>query len=407
MTGIEASALRAEFEDELLENIVPFWEKHSLDRESGGYVTCLDRDGTVFDTDKFMWMQGREIWCFSKLCRTFGPRPEWLEAARLGADFIRKFGQAADGDYYFSVDRAGKPLVQPYNIFSDCFCAAGLAEYGRASGDAAGEDWATASAISTWRRFQARKSNPKGMWTKQIAENRPQRAMAISMTQLWLSEVYEGLIPAVELEPIVAESARNILTLHLDEGRRAVFERVFADGSRPQGMDGRLLSPGHALETLFLLLNATSRLGRLSEAEVSRFLPAGWTMARVCEAMLWTIGRGWDEKYGGIYYYRDYENRPLDKLESDMKLWWVHVEALCAFLLAYRITGDARYEAWFRRIKDWTWEHFRDPEFGEWYGYLDRRGEPALSLKGGKWKGMFHIPRALMYLADICGQLGD
>jgi len=401
MTKAEASALRAEFEGELLGNIVPFWEKFSLDREAGGYVTCLDRDGTVFDTDKFLWMQGREIWCFSKLCQTFGPRPEWLEAARLGADFIAKYGRAEGGDYYFSLDRAGKPLVQPYNIFSDCFCAAGLAEYGRASG----ETWATASALETWRRFQERRSNPKGKWTKQIAENRPQRAMAISMTQLWLSEVFEGLVPAVELKPLVAESARNILTLHLDEGRRAVFERVFADGTRPQGMDGRLLSPGHALETLFLLLNAVSGLGCLSEAEASRLLPEGWTMARICEAMLWTIERGWDEKYGGIYYYRDYEGRPLDKLESDMKLWWVHVEALSAFLLAYRITGDGRYEAWFRRIKDWTWEHFRDPEFSEWYGYLDRRGDPALTLKGGKWKGMFHIPRALMYLADICGQL--
>jgi len=401
MTKTEASSLRAEFENELLGSIVPFWEKYSLDRESGGYVSCLDRDGTVFDTDKFMWMQGREIWCFSHLYRTIGQKPGWLEAACHGADFIKEYGRAENGDYYFSLDRAGKPLVQPYNIFSDCFCAAGLAEFGKISG----EDWAADEALRLWRRIQERKFDPKGKWTKQIGKNRPQRAMAISMTQLWLSEVYEDLVPSAELAPLVTESARDILTLHLDEGRRAVFERAFADGSRPQGMDGRLLSPGHALETLFLLLNAISRLGRLPEAEASRLLPEGWTMARICEAMLWTIERGWDEKYGGIYYYRDYEDLPLDKLESDMKLWWVHAEAMSAFLLAYRITGDERYEAWFCRIKAWTWDHFRDPDYGEWYGYLDRRGEPALSLKGGKWKGMFHIPRALMYLADICGQL--
>ncbi|MCX7027230.1 MAG: AGE family epimerase/isomerase [Spirochaetes bacterium] len=401
MTKAEALTFQAEFEAELHENIVPFWEKFSLDAEYGGYINCLDRDGTIFDTDKFMWMQGREIWCFSHLYRTIAPRPGWLESARLGADFIRKFGRSENGDYYFSLDRAGKPLVQPYNIFSDCFCAAGLAEYGRVSGEA----WAAEEALRLWRRIQDRKSNPKGMWTKQIGENRPQRAMAISMTQLWLSEVYEGLVPEAELEPLVAESARDILTLHMDLERHAVFERVFADGSQPQGMDGRLLSPGHALETLFLLLNAVSRLGVRGESEATRFLPEGWTMARVCEAMLWTIERGWDEEHGGIYYYRDYENRPLDKLESDMKLWWVHVEAMSAFLLAHRITGKPEYEAWFRRIKDWTWGHFRDPEYGEWYGYLDRRGEPALSLKGGKWKGMFHIPRALMYCADIFGQL--
>lgn len=453
MTKSEAAALAAEFKAELLENVVPFWERHSLDREAGGYLSCLDRDGTVFDADKFAWMQGRELWCFSKLYNEVERRPEWLEAARLGADFLRKFGRAENGDYYFSLDRAGRPLVQPYNIFSDCFCAAGFAEYsaaedsvtghnaaGRAEGGSAvvgGGDseagkWASAEALRLFRRIQERKANPKGIWTKQIAVNRPERAMAMSMTHLWFSEVFSRLLPRAELEAMASESARNVLSLHLDRGKRALFERVFADGSRPQGMDGRLLSPGHALETLFLLLNAVVRLGSgfaggadgaaagppkagfgpagapLAFAPgggAARLLPAGWTIEMVCEAMLWTIDRGWDEKFGGIYYYRDYEGRPLDKLESDMKLWWVHVEAISAFLLAYRLTGKPEYEAWFHRVKDWTWSHFRDPEYGEWFGYLDRRGEPALSLKGGKWKGMFHLPRALLYWIELCGDL--
>ncbi len=424
MTSTEAAALAAEFRSELLENVVPFWEKHSLDGECGGYFSCLDRDGSLFDTDKFAWMQGRELWCFSKLYDEVEARPEWLEAARLGADFLRDHGRAENGDYYFSLDRAGRPLVQPYNIFSDCFCAAGFAEYSRAETDRPAADRARAEAARLFSRIQERKANPKGPWTKQIAANRPQRAMAMSMTQLWFAEVFMDILPAADLEAMAAASARNVLTFHLDEEKKALFERVLSDGSRPQGMDGRLLSPGHALETLFLLLNAVCRLKGypawsavggvartspgtaapgLSAAE--RLLPEGWGFARVCEAMIWSAERGWDEKYGGLYYYRDYEGRPLDKLESDMKLWWVNVEAISAFLLAYRLTGDPRHEAWFRRIKDWTWERFRDPEYGEWFGYLDRSGEPALSLKGGKWKGMFHLPRALLYWIDICGQM--
>jgi mannose/cellobiose epimerase-like protein (N-acyl-D-glucosamine 2-epimerase family) len=55
-----------------------------------------------------------------------------------------------------------------------------------------------------------------------------------------------------------------------------------------------------------------------------------------------------------------------------------------------------------KTIKNWTWSHFRDAEYGEWFGYLHRDGSPALSLKGGKWKGMFHIPRALIECAGMC-----
>ena len=122
--------------------------------------------------------------------------------------------------------------------------------------------------------------------------------------------------------------------------------------------------------------------------------------------MLWTIERGWDTEFGGIYYYRDFEGRPTEKLEADMKLWWVHAEALCAFLLAHRMTGQSVFWDWFERIWAWTKEHFPDPRYGEWFGYLDVRGKPALSLKGGKWKGMFHIPRALVVCSDLLAEYG-
>ncbi len=43
----------------------------------------------------------------------------------------------------------------------------------------------------------------------------------------------------------------------------------------------------------------------------------------------------------------------------------------------------------------YTWNHFKDPEYPEWWGYLNRQGEVLLDLKGGKWKGCFHVPRGL------------
>src|SRR5690606_22690730 len=111
------------YKKELLENVMPFWEKHSIDKEYGGFFSCLDRDGTIFDTDKFMWLQGRQIWTASMLYDQVEQREAWKEMAEQGAAFMLKNGRNEDGDWFFALNRTGQPLVQPYNIFSDCFAS--------------------------------------------------------------------------------------------------------------------------------------------------------------------------------------------------------------------------------------------------------------------------------------------
>lgn len=378
---------RLKYQKNLMESVVPFWEEHSEDEVLGGYFSCLDRDGKVFDTDKFVWMQGRELWTLSRLYNRYGndaKRDRWLELARSGAKFLRAHGQAAGGDWYFALDRQGRPLVEPYNIFSDYFITAGLGEYYRASG----EEWAKDLACATFTRIRERKERPKGVWTKQIGMNRPLMAMGIPMMDAWMARELRGIVPAAELAGLGSKAEKQVLDLHVDRERKAVFERVLPDGTHPDCMDGRLLNPGHALEVLWFLMVLADERGDRSRIE------------EIAELMLWTADRGWDEKYGGFLYYVDYEGLPTEKLEADMKLWWVHAEALCAFLLAYKLTGRKEHETWFRRVDEYTFSHFPDPDFGEWFGYLNRQGEPALQLKGGKWKGFFHIPRALMTCID-------
>ncbi|MBR2049286.1 MAG: AGE family epimerase/isomerase, partial [Rikenellaceae bacterium] len=104
-------ALIQQYHDELHNRVLPFWLEHSQDKEFGGYFTCLDRDGSVFDTDKFMWLQGREVWLFSMMCNKEGVRPEWLECARQGAEFMLRYGHDGDYNWYFALTRDGKPLV--------------------------------------------------------------------------------------------------------------------------------------------------------------------------------------------------------------------------------------------------------------------------------------------------------
>ena len=148
------------YKKELLENVLPFWQKYSIDSECGGYYTCLGREGSVFDTDKFVWLQGREVWTFSMLYNRFDNRDEWLDIARHGAEFLRNHGMDDQGNWYFSLNRSGEPLVQPYNIFSDCFAALAFSQYAQASGD----DSARQLAHDTYNNILRRKGNPKGQY---------------------------------------------------------------------------------------------------------------------------------------------------------------------------------------------------------------------------------------------------
>ena len=128
-------ALREFYRRTLLEDVVPFWLRHSLDHEFGGYLHFLDRDGSVFGTDKAMWIQCRETWLFSKLYNTLEPREDWLEASKLGYDFIMEHGFDSDGRMFFSVTREGKPLRKRRYLFTECFGVMACAEYFKAAGD--------------------------------------------------------------------------------------------------------------------------------------------------------------------------------------------------------------------------------------------------------------------------------
>lgn len=388
----EVSAYRRIYRNELFDSVIPFWLNHSIDREHGGYFSCLERNGTVFDTDKFAWMQGREIWMFAKLCSAYGTRPEWLAAAKAGVDFMRQHGRAPNGDFYFALDRRGNPLTAPYNIFSDCFMCVALAEYARVSGDSQ----AAQEAQDIYHRIQQRKDNPKGIWTKAIAGTRSMGAMGFPMIQMMMARELRGLIDEETILRIVRENLALFFDRHVDRERKCVFERVPMGGGRNfDNMEGRLLNPGHALEILWFVMDIAHTM--LNDQAMVEDL---------ADIMLWCIERGWDKQYGGIFYYQDYLGYPTEKLESTMKLWWVHNEAIIAMLLATRLTGSALHEDWFKRLHAYSFEHFSDRAGGgEWYGYLDRRGEPVFGLKGGKWKGFFHLPRMLMVCEQLLAQM--
>jgi N-acylglucosamine 2-epimerase len=375
----------------LLEDVIPFWQRHSLDREQGGYFTCLERDGRVYDTDKFVWLQGRQVWAYAMLYNRVEARPEWLESARLGADFLRQHGQATDGAWYFALTREGRPLVQPYNIFSDCFAAMAFGQYALAAQD----DSAARLAQATYRQILRRQANPKGNYNKLVPGTRPLKNFALPMILCNLTLELEHLLEAEEIEQTVQACVSAVMGDFIDPQSGLVIENIAPDGGLVDSYEGRLLNPGHAIEAMWFIMDLAQRRGDRAMIE------------RAVDVMLRTVEYGWDEQYGGIFYFLDRLGKPPQQLEWDQKLWWVHVETLVALALGFELTGRQACWDWYERVHAYTWERFPDPQYGEWYGYLNRRGEVLLPLKGGKWKGCFHVPRGLLRCWQIFDRLAE
>ncbi len=379
--------LANKYKTELLDSVLPFWLNNSIDKEYGGYFSCLDRDGSVYDTDKFIWLQGREVWLFSMLCNKLGKKQEWLDAAIQGAEFLKKYGHDGNYDFYFSLTREGKPLVEPYNIFSNTFACMAFAQLAKATGS---EEYAEI-ARRIFKRILARRGNPKGKWCKAVPGTRPMKDFALPMIICNMAlEVEEIINDPQLLESTIDDCLHEILDVFYQPDLGCMVENVSAiDNSRLDCYEGREINPGHDLEAIWFMLNLGIR--RNDKALIDRCVNISLSI----------IEKGWDKEYDGIFYFLDSKGAPQQKLEWDQKLWWVHVESAIAMIKGYQLTGNKKCLEWFGKLDEYMWSRFKDPLHPEWFGYLNRRGEMLLPLKGGKWKGCFHVPRGLYEIWQI------
>ncbi len=378
-----------QYERTLRENVIPFWERYSIDPQFGGYFNCLDRDGTVFDTEKFMWLQWRNVWMFSELYSTFEQRDDWLHIAQGGYDFLIAHGKDAQGRYYFSLARDGTPATAPYSIFSDCFATMGAAAYYRATQDQRARE----EALHSFAVYQSRKNFPKQQWEKSLPGRNAMQTLGYYMMEINLSVVLEDCLGDTSYRSLMRQSIDFVFNTFWNEKMGILFENRPVEGEFDlASMAGRHLNPGHAIEAMWMIMLAAERVGH----------PAA--VQKAADVLIKMLDYGWDKEFGGIFYFMDAMGRPHLELQWDMKLWWVHCEALIATAMAFRLTRRSEFRGWFEKIHEWTWSHFPDSQYGEWFGYLNRRGEVTHTLKGGKWKTFFHLPRALLlcskYLAD-------
>ncbi len=381
--------LAAQYREELFGSVLPFWMEKSPDTECGGYFTCLDRYGNVYDTDKFVWLQGREVWMFSMLYNKVEKNPEWLECAIKGAEFLKKYGHDGNDNWYFSLTRDGQPLVEPYNIFSYTFAAMAFGQLSIATGNKEYAD----IAKKTFDIVLSRADNPKAKWNKAHPGTRDLKNFALPMIMCNLALEIEPLLDPEYLNSTIETCLHEVLDVFYRPELGIVVENVTADNQLSDTFDGRHLNPGHAIEAMWFCMDLGVRLGRRDVID------------KAVDITLTMLKYGWDEQYGGIFYFMDRKGCPPLELEWDQKLWWVHMETLISLLKGYKLTKRPECLEWFEKVHDYAWSHFKDTEAPEWFGYLNRRGEVLLPLKGGKWKGCFHIPRGLFQCWQVLESL--
>ena len=377
------------FRERLVNDTIPFWTSHAVDRTHGGFTTQLDRRGNLLSTDKPMWVQGRFTWTLARLYNALERREEWLALAKHGIDFISRYGFDADGRVFFAVTREGKPLRKRRYLFAEVFAVLAFAEYARASGDP--QSLARARQIlALIQTLSARQWPEAGALEPKVNPSvRPMRGHSMAMILINTLQVLReaDTVSAPDAyDSLIDAQIEEVFRCFVKPDMKLLLETVGPNGEYlGDTPEGRCVNPGHALETAWFILTEARRRG--DSALTARILPV----------LDWSLEAGWDTRYGGILYFVDAEGKQPVQYEWDMKLWWVHNEALYAVLLAHIMTGEKKYELWFEKIHAWSLAHFPDTRYGEWYGYLHRDGSVSHDLKGNMWKGPFHLPRQQLF----------
>jgi N-acylglucosamine 2-epimerase len=376
------------YREELIERVIPFWMNHSLDQEHGGYFTCLTREGAVYDSRKYVWLQGRAVWMLSKLYNEVERRPNesdqhmvWLDAARLILDFLRKHARDAEGRYYFSLSREGRPSFFQRKPYSAVFAMIGMLEFSKATGDAALRQ----EAVDLFWRIRGWIDDPALLGRPALDGAPKLRALADVMIVASMACEIARVDPDPRYREVLRECVQASCEFY-DPARRMFFEYAPLDATLP---DGRFFCPGDSIECAWFLLHALE------------FAPDAGAEKMLLDSIEGSLEMGWDREFGGLYYFMDGEGLPALPLESNMKLWWPHTEAIYATILAYSKTGEQKWLDWLSKVDTYAFAHFSDAVHGEWFGYCDRRGQLTNTAKGNNYKGCFHVPRMLLLSSQL------
>lgn len=388
-------ALEAQYRQELFAEVLPFWARHGIDHERGGFICALDYDGTPIDEHKALWFQGRGIWVYSRLFNAFGRNPAWLEVASKTVQFVRAYMRQADGSWAQRVSRDGRIVDAPNadDTSGLLYMAEGLQEYATAARDA--ECFAMARAL-VLQAFESGRSSAspvrrQGLWF---------------LTVLVCTQMLRRTA-----DPALAEIARvavdAIISHHYNPDTGLNDEVIRADLSRAPEEAGFTVF-GHSIEALWMVMDEARR--RRDHA----------LMGICAERIRRHVDAGWDRVYGGLMH--------AVRVNAGDYAW--PVERPVGTDLEFRFVGEYHYMKTFwslaevmvgaLKVIEWRREPWAVDAFLQARSMLDRhlsmkpKGHPLYALFTGRRmeppahatrQENYHHPRAWMVAIQILGRM--
>lgn len=375
----------------LLEDIAPFWFQHGIDWQYGGVLSCMNEDGQVVSGDKFIWSQARSVWTFSALYNRIEPRAEFLRAAENSVGFLLAHGRDERGRWVYHTDRHGRVLEGATSIYSDCFVIYGLSEYYRAARDEA----VLAVARETFERVRRRIEEPDFQETTPYPLPLGWKNHGVPMMMTEVTNELAQTTGDESFEPLADDYAARVMDHFVRPRRKALLEFLTKDYQELPPPAGTYVMPGHAIESMWFVMHVARRRG---DHDLIR---------RAADVTRWHLELGWDAEYGGLFLGADVQGHEPYLPHWEKKLWWPHVEALYATLLAYGLTAQEWCLDWYERVAEWSWSHFPMPQTGEWYQRLTREGNPTSEVIALPVKDPFHLPRGAILIAQLMKSLPE
>lgn len=402
------------YKEEVENNLLRYWEQ-MVDEKYGGIYTCINNKGdSIISKDKYVWSQGRFLWLLTRIVPLIKENKlnkdydMYKEEAEKCKEFLLKHCFLPNDNCSFILSREGniKRLNEnaPYDlsIYADCFLSIGISQSIKAFGLKEDIDWGLKIYDNIYNRIQSGQFNtepypiPEGYKTHSIP------MILLNVTTELLTSLKQVNHPrAEELKLRISELIDHIL---MDICRDNSTIREHRAPNENNELITRHSNPGHTIECMWFIIQGAEEIGRLDQV-----------IDKVTQITKQALEIGWDQQYGGILRFVDYEGgapkgdkrgyayEKLIEETWDTKLWWPHSEALYTTLLLYKITHDEDFLQWYNKCHDYVFRTFpnEDKDVGEWIQIRDRQGKPIEKVVALPVKDPFHILRNFILIIEL------
>ncbi len=374
-----------QYRQDLLRRIVPFWESFALDVNNGGYFCVLSAKGEVISSDKWIEWHGQQAWAFAKLYQ-FEPRPEYLEHARQGGEFLLQYAADTKENWWEVVDCTGRGVVAASNAQPEAAVIEAWSILYDLTQEEQYSEAVKKGLVKAFRRREKRLQKRvedllSGRFLKNLGELSALARLLVATKNLLSEKLFRER----------GELLLHEITKHFWEPRANILlENVFSEGGYSDCLLGRRIHAGRVFEAFNAFYDLTKELNK---RQLRR---------QLAQHIAYLAETTWDEAYGGYFYWLDVKSLPASEPEAYYKYAWVQLEACTALLRAYMVLQDRALLKQWQRVNDYLWQHFVDnsPE-GEWVGVLSRHGEPLLPLKATPEKSAYYPIKNLLESAEI------